>query len=128
MSRRRRVVVVDDDSAVLHTVRRQLETLDWDVYPAATADEALSILRALEQVDALLTDVDMPRMDGVALQREVADHFPGMAVVLMSGGLERPSSPAAGLSTSALLHKPFTLQALAAALDAALMPTNGRQE
>jgi FixJ family two-component response regulator len=125
---RRRIVVVDDDIAVLKALQRQLDTLGWDVHPAASAEEALSTFRRLGGVEVLLTDVDMPVMDGVALRAEVVRRFPGTAVVFMSGGAGPSCNLAADPSTAVLLRKPFTRQALAAVLDAAVEPTGSGQE
>jgi DNA-binding NtrC family response regulator len=109
---------VDDDSSVLLSVKRQLASLGWEAHTAPTANAALSMLGSLESVEALLTDINMPAMDGISLGREVVNRFPGIAVVLMSGGHDAlPRAPE--LSRSILLRKPFTAQALAAALDAA---------
>ena len=104
---RRRIIVVDDDSSVLRTVQRQLDALGWEAHPAGTAGEALSILHSLGGVDAVLTDVNMPIMDGVSLRCEVAKRFPATRVILMSGSHD-----------GGTLRKPFTVDALAAALEA----------
>ena len=117
--RRRRIVVVDDDTAVLRTLQRQLDSLGWEAYPAGTGREALSMLHTLGGVEAVLTDVNMPIMDGLSLRREVDARFPETAVVLMSGEQD-PSTPSlSDLPATTVLRKPFTVLALAAALDAA---------
>jgi CheY-like chemotaxis protein len=125
---RRRIVVVDDDRAVLGTVQRLLEALGWDVYPAQSGGEALAIFGTIPEVEILLTDVDMPGIDGVALGRQVLNRFPGTAVVLMSGGTGATIGAAGGSSSSVLLRKPFTRQALAAVLDTIVGPDRRDQE
>lgn len=114
---RPRIVVVDDDSSVLSVVRRQLTTLGWEAFPAATATEALAVLGLLNNVDALLTDLNMPLMDGVELSHEVMRRFPKITVVLMSGAADAVVEQAPNPENAILLRKPFSLQALAAALD-----------
>ena len=117
-ARRRRIVIVDDDAAVLHALQRQLDTLGWETHPAASAREALSILRRLGGVEALLTDIEMPGMGGMALRHEVVSEFPETAVILMSGGARAAGANSASDEAPIALQKPFTLQALAAALEA----------
>lgn len=109
-------MVVDDDSSVLRTVHRQLDRLGWEARAAKSATEALAMLHRLGHVEALLTDVDMPAMNGVSLRGEVVRLFPGTAVVLMSGGCDPAAMP--GVPPPTVLRKPFTMEALAAALAA----------
>jgi DNA-binding NtrC family response regulator len=109
-------VVVDDDSSVLRTVHRQLDRLGWEAHAAESATAALAMLDRLGRVEAVLTDVDMPAMNGVSLRSEVVRRFPGTAVVLMSGGCE--PAPLPDVPPSTVLRKPFTMEGLAAALAA----------
>lgn len=69
-----RVLIVDDSSAMRAFVRRVIELSGFELsacFEAANGLEALALLKA-EWVDAILTDVNMPGMDGEALLRELA--------------------------------------------------------
>jgi DNA-binding response OmpR family regulator len=65
-----RVLIVDDDEIVRAQLRRMLKRAHFDVQVAGSADEALHVLEALH-FHILLTDVQMPAMDGLELCRKV---------------------------------------------------------
>lgn len=82
--RRRRVLVVDDERAVRAALRVNLTKEGYDVLLAATGGEALAALDA-DNPDAVITDVRMPGMDGLALLDEIQSRTPGLPVVVMTG-------------------------------------------
>lgn len=59
----------------------------FTVVEAAHADKALAVLENRDDVEVLMTDVDMPQgsMDGFALARLVAHRWPGIPVLVVSG-------------------------------------------
>ena len=65
-----RVLVVDDEYLVVLVTASMLEDLGCDVETASDATEALSKLGNDPQIDALITDVNMPGLSGMALARE----------------------------------------------------------
>jgi CheY-like chemotaxis protein len=68
-----RVLVVDDDDGLRGLLERLLRTMGYEVIPAEDGQVALDL--ALEQLpDLVLTDIDMPRMDGRTLLRELKVH------------------------------------------------------
>jgi CheY-like chemotaxis protein len=68
---RRRVLVIDDSALVREAAKLALDTFDeWQVLTAASGEEGLA-LAATEQLDAILLDLVMPDMDGIA----VAEHL-----------------------------------------------------
>ena len=77
------VLVVDDEEAVRFVCRVVLEGLGLRV------EEAVDGLAALDRIaaggiDAVVSDLTMPRMDGVALRAQVAERQPGMPFLLWS--------------------------------------------
>lgn len=102
-----RVIVVDDDRLCRQTTRQQLVAAG---YVAEAADSAAAALAALDAKpwDVVLTDLRMPRMDGVALMREIKLRFPDVDVMLMTahGTVE---SAVAAMQEGAVdyLTKPF---------------------
>jgi FixJ family two-component response regulator len=70
-------------------------------------------LQALgDTVDLLITDIRMPRMDGVALARAVAEMFPTMPVLFISGWSDPLEDPSWRKPEYAFLRKPFLPKAL----------------
>ena len=80
-----RMLVVDDEDVVRETLAESLEFEGFGVLTAANGTEALSLLAAGEAVDAIVTDLSMPGMDGLALIRAAQECRPGLPAVLLTG-------------------------------------------
>lgn len=88
----RPVVVVSEDELLLRMFTADfLDEAGYKVFEAANADEALVILKVQPDVQALVTDVEMPHgsINGFELARRVYQQSPGVAIVIVSGR-ERP--------------------------------------
>ena len=109
-----RLLLVDDDSQVRRSVGRMLRRRGVEVIEADSGRAALDILHADPHFDALLVDIVMPKIDGLAVLRRLRRHHPEMPVVLMSGysGVI-PNTEDEGPTT--FLAKPFRLGELQAA-------------
>ena len=79
-------ILVVDDSAVDRLVARRLleKHGEWRVALAADGEEALELIGRSAPA-AVLTDLQMPRLDGLALVEQVRERFPRVPVVLMTG-------------------------------------------
>src|SRR4051794_29406785 len=89
------VLVVDDEPAIRETIALFLEA---EGYAVRTAPDGLAALAALEQdgIDLVLSDVRMPRLDGIALTHRLYQHEPAVPVVpvvLMSAVTPIPELP-----------------------------------
>lgn len=82
---RPKVMVVDDEALVRTLSRRMLESAGYQVYEAADGVEALAALDRLERVDAVVTDLRMPHMDGFALAAHLARRSPRIPTLIISG-------------------------------------------
>ncbi|MEP6764492.1 MAG: PAS domain-containing protein [Gemmatimonadaceae bacterium] len=109
-----RVLVVDDDEHVRALAHRVLDRLNYDSVEAKDGLAAIDMLRAdATQVDAVLLDMTMPRMNGEDTLRGIRALAPWLPVILMSGHDEREVTPRLlehGLG--GYLQKPFTVDAL----------------
>jgi DNA-binding NtrC family response regulator len=110
------ILLVDDDEALRRFVRRILLQQGFQVIEASDGAEALAVAAAYQQpVELLLTDVIMPRLNGLALAQALLEERPGVRVLYMSGYMEK-SMMLGKHPESILLQKPFTPETLITAL------------
>jgi CheY-like chemotaxis protein len=113
-----RILFVEDDEDQLATIPRVLGRLGYEVTGKSSAIEAL---RALDEnpgrFDAVLTDFDMPEVNGVEFARRLAAQHPGVPVVMISGRLHTGDIPP-DLPPNILrvLAKPYSQAAISEAL------------
>jgi DNA-binding NtrC family response regulator len=105
------ILLADDDAAVRDLVRRALTSDGHSVHVTQDGLEALDSLNSGRvDFDILISDVDMPQLDGISLAEQALAMKPALAVVLMSGFTDQLER-AARLRARQLLSisKPFTL-------------------
>lgn len=111
-----RILLADDDAATRDLVRRALEGDGHAVTVTEDGAEALERLQAGDvNYDLIVTDVEMPALDGILLAEEALKLRPGLRIVLMSGYAEALQR-GAGFKASKLgtITKPFTLEQIRA--------------
>lgn len=115
------ILFVDDEPDVLSELRSAMQSRagDWVLHWAEGGAEALDLL-AGQDIDVLVTDLDMPGVNGVALLEEVRDRYPAMSRIVLSDRAERESIIAAAGTAQRCLAKPCDPEALTAALDSIL--------
>lgn len=84
MTRTRTVLLVDDDQNVLLGLVRVLRRQPYRILTARSAEEARWILK-IHPVDVIVTDQQMPGERGTALLAWVAQHFPEVARIVLTG-------------------------------------------
>jgi CheY-like chemotaxis protein len=109
------ILVIEDDESVRMIVRRLLE---GDGYLVREAEDGQIGLDLIEMhpghLDLVLTDIDMPRIDGITVTEVLAALRPLLGVICMSGGLgELRILERLGLRPESFLPKPFTPETLA---------------
>lgn len=111
-----RILVAEDDTAVRSFVMRALAHRTHMVTAVEDGVEALETLTRSEDVfDLLLTDIVMPRLDGIALALKVARDWPNLPVLLMTGySAERQRAHNLDELICEVIAKPFTLERLCA--------------
>jgi PAS domain S-box-containing protein len=107
------VLLVDDEQLVRDGTAAMLRELGHRVVEAAGAGEALEKLQDGLQVDVVVTDYKMPRMDGAELARRLRRSQPHLPVLLITG-YSGHADDTLGLSR---LAKPFRQADIAAALE-----------
>jgi len=125
----RAVLFVDDEPIVLMSLKRILHPLagKWDMLFAASAREALELMSA-RHVDAVVTDLSMPGLDGAELLRRTMRQHPDAVRFLLSGYSEeevqgRSLAPAHRFFTKPCDEKRL-VEALGQAMDARAYVTN----
>ena len=107
-----RVLIVDDSPAMRAFVRRVIELSGFDLaacFEAGNGQEALARLRA-DWVDAILTDINMPIMDGEDLLRELAGDEMLCAIpalVISTDATEKRIGRLLALGAKGYITKPF---------------------
>ena len=102
-----RILVVDDDESIRFLLRTVLEFQGYDVIEAENGYEGLLCYQA-EPADLVITDMQMPVMDGLELLMELQRTFPRVKVIAISGG--RRTLEVARTFTPHTFEKPFSLE------------------
>jgi CheY-like chemotaxis protein len=113
------ILLVEDTDAVRAGVRTMLSLLGYQVTDVADAPAALAHLAAGGRVDLMITDVMLRGANGRELAEAAVACRPDLPVLFMSGFVDDEQLQDSR-STSRILGKPFTLEALALAVGKAL--------
>ncbi|WP_167590468.1 hybrid sensor histidine kinase/response regulator [Oceanidesulfovibrio indonesiensis] len=111
-----RILFVEDDPDQLITTPRVLASLGFDVTTAARGSEALDILAAGRTFDLVITDFDMPGVDGVELAKRLAGHYPELPIILISGRNQAKKRAKNSPNIRRIVEKPFGRDELADAV------------
>jgi CheY-like chemotaxis protein len=104
-----RIMVVDDEG-IRDLLSIALSGMGYDVITASSGNEALNL--SLKSSFALvLTDLEMPGMDGWNLASRIKNRFPGIPVILMTGSAKKDvMERMKGSSVDYVIFKPFRLE------------------
>ena len=106
------VLVVDDNDCIRETLTILLSRRGYRCESAANGIEAMQKAKQ-SHFDAVITDLQMPEMDGIALTRELRQHFSDLPVLIMTGhpdGSLVESAITAGARE--VISKPFSISDL----------------
>jgi DNA-binding NtrC family response regulator len=105
-------LVVDDNESIADMFAAALRMIGFSVLKAGNGMQAYECFLS-HPVDLVITDVQMPLMDGLTLTQRINCHSPQTPVVIVTGhGFAKKDQNPAELSIFAVLHKPFRLSAL----------------
>ncbi|TXE06562.1 sigma-54-dependent Fis family transcriptional regulator [Gelidibacter salicanalis] len=111
------ILIVDDDVQILELIQRHLKSLNYHTYKAISVKEAICILQD-QTIDLLITDLQMPGVDGLQLVKYVSEHFPEIPKLAVTG---YPSIDGAlkAMKSGVMdyLTKPFTKEELKNAVE-----------
>jgi signal transduction histidine kinase/ActR/RegA family two-component response regulator len=112
------ILVVEDDSRVRAATGTALEELGYSFILCGSGPEALAQLEERNDIGLIITDVVMPGMTGPELAQTVRARYPAIGLLFVTGYVG-DAGQAENFAGSEVLRKPFTLRALAEALEAA---------
>lgn len=106
------VLVVDDEESIRETVSINLEMDGFKVLSAPCGEEAIELLKN-NKIDFIISDVRMPRGDGVALLKYVKEFYPRLPhIVLYSGYAEVSAQDVKKMGGIDLISKPADMDAM----------------
>lgn len=123
-----KILVVDDESRMRKLVRDFLEKNGYIVYEAGNGIEAMDIFYREKNIDLLILDVMMPKMDGWQVCREVRQSSQVPIIMLTARSGERDELQGFELGVDEYISKPFSPRILVARVEAVLRRTNASQE
>ncbi|MBV9735237.1 MAG: response regulator [Acidisphaera sp.] len=101
-----RLLIVEDEFLIRLTLATALAEDGFQVSEAASGEEALALLAAVEPIDLLLTDIQLSgALDGLALARAARRQAPDLPVIFMTGRPELARE--AGSANDAFVAKPY---------------------
>lgn len=110
-----RILLIDDHDALRSSVARLLSGAGHEVLSTDQGREAIAILESYSP-ELVITDVNMPEMDGIEVIVSVQDRRPDLPVIVISGGGAVPKEllldSAVALGARCALAKPFTSEEL----------------
>jgi PAS domain S-box-containing protein len=119
------ILLVEDEPQLLNLTRRLLENKGFSVLTAIDADTAISVAETnRDSIDLLVTDITLPKMNGVQLSELIRANNPEMRVLFMSGYSNSTfdhGNP--GNSGNDFISKPFTIKDFLGAVYRSLSPT-----
>jgi two-component system cell cycle sensor histidine kinase/response regulator CckA len=108
------VLVVDDDQSLRAFAVRALRRQGYHVCEARNGHDAIDLVNdeMPDSLELLLTDITMPKMDGMALANSLREQYPQLKILFMSGYEEEVHEQQLQRTHSSFLQKPFSLHDL----------------
>lgn len=121
----RRILLVDDEENTRIALSRLLSREGYVVDTVANGYEALNHLRE-HDVNLIVTDINMPEMDGIAFLRELNRSFPGSNVIMITayGGVESYIE-SINLGAFEYINKPVKIEELKSVLERVFSTKSG---
>jgi len=118
------ILIVDDSVGMLSAAKAVLTALNLHVFTATDGQDALEVVKQFGNAfSAVITDVHMPNMDGLAFVRELRAFLPDVRIIVISGNLDEDEANGfIEMGVHTFLEKPFTQEKLTTALAHAFAP------
>ncbi|SRR5712691_1473170 len=108
------ILLVDDEAAILRVTAMVLDKQNYRVLCASNGSEALAVFaQQMDSIKAVLTDINLPLMDGVALIRVIKEMKPNMVFIASTGQSDEPRrAEIQELGVTNFLTKPYDVKDL----------------
>ena len=103
------ILLVDDEATIREVLRELLVEAGFDVIVAVGGAEAIGVIRSSADIGILVTDVNMPDVDGFEVGRVAAESRPDLPVIFITGRPDVFLDPRAP-SLRKVLRKPFVVR------------------
>jgi len=115
------ILIVDDESAIRTIASKTLQAFGYRVLVASDGAQAVSLCaQHLNELQVMVTDMEMPIMDGASAIRAIRAIAPGVRIVATTGLDSRTKIGAKKLDVRICLYKPFSAEQLVNAVHTAL--------
>ncbi len=106
------ILIVDDSQDLTHVIADFLSMYGYQVHTARDGYDALECMHS-QQIQVVVSDIHMPRMDGFTLMGEIRTKYPGVPIVLITGfSISEAQKMAFERGANAFVAKPFKLKEL----------------
>ncbi len=103
-----KVVCIEDDETILKVIEKIMKINGFEFYAASNVKESLLIFESLKDgVDVVITDILLPKSNGVELVARLKEHHPSLKVIFISGYYNPESFDIIEDENTVFLKKPF---------------------
>ncbi len=123
------ILLVDDNTDIINALALHLKLClnNPEILMAPNGQAGIDLLRQV-QVDLIITDLQMPVMDGYALIEHRNNHFPSVAVIAMTGDTSPDvKKKLSGLGVHEHLEKPFDFDEVIRLIESKIAPQTAEQ-
>jgi len=122
----KKILIVDDNDTILRVLKLQLEFWNLRTTIARSGAEAINLVKSAGPFDMVITDMQMPEMNGLELTRIIKNSYPAMPVILLSsvGDESRKKYPEL---FAAMLSKPIKQRQLFKVIENELQPNQSTE-
>ncbi|HVN71638.1 MAG TPA: response regulator [Desulfomonilia bacterium] len=108
----KQVLIVDDSQELANVIADFLSMYGYQVHTARDGYDALQCMNS-QQIQIVVSDIHMPRMDGFTLMGEIKTRYPKVPIVLITGfSVNEAQKMAFERGANAFVAKPFKLKEL----------------
>jgi two-component system response regulator FlrC len=117
MNSSKQILIVDDSHDLTHVIADFLSMYGYQVHTARDGYDALECMQS-QQIQVVVSDIHMPRMDGFTLMGEIKTRYPKVPIVLITGfSVSEAQKMAFERGADAFVAKPFKLKELKSVIE-----------